>query len=87
MHRRLTDHKGLFEGRPGHVVPRRPAGRVDGAFVGPQQWRLRLGLAGGPFGRRQRRGQRAARHTFSDAVQGIVSASAAGRDVETKGAR
>lgn len=84
VQRPLTDHKGLFEGRPGHIVPGRPAGRVDGTFVGPQQRRLRLGLAGGPFGRWQRRGQRAARQTFSDAVQGIVSASAAGRDVETK---
>lgn len=48
--RRLTDNKGLFEGGPCDVVPRRSAGRVDGPFVRPQQWRLRLRLAGGPFG-------------------------------------
>lgn len=47
--RRLTDNESLFERGPGDVVPRRPSGGVDGPFVGPQQWRLRLGLAGGPF--------------------------------------
>lgn len=47
----LTDNKGLFEGGPGHVVPGGSAGGVDGPFVGPQQRRLRLRLARGPFWR------------------------------------
>lgn len=80
----LTNNKGLFKGRPGYVVPGRSASRVDGPFVGPQQRRLCLRLAGGPFGWRQGRGQRAPRKTFSDAVQGIVSTSTGARDRDEK---
>lgn len=47
--RSLTNNKGLFEGGPSDVVPRRSAGGVDGPFVCPQQWRLCLRLARGPF--------------------------------------
>lgn len=45
----LTDDEGLLEGSPCDVVPRWPAGSVDGPLIGPQQRGLRLRLAGGAF--------------------------------------
>lgn len=79
----LTDNKGLFEGGACNVVPRRSAGGVDGPFVRPQQRRLGLGLARGPFLWRQRRGQRAPGDTVWEAVQGIVPTATAVKDRKT----
>lgn len=45
----LTDSKGLLGLGSMLVVPRGPAGGVDGPFGGAQEGRLRLALAGGPL--------------------------------------
>lgn len=85
----LTDDEGLFEGGPGDIVPRWSAGGVDGPLVGPQQRRLCLGLARGPFTWRQRRGQRTAGDPVGETVHGIFSAPAAftGRGIDKQTAR
>lgn len=74
----LTNHEGLFEGRPGDVVPRRPAGRVDCALAGAQQGGRRLGLACGAFWWGHRWGQRAAGGMACEAVQRILTTPAEG---------
>lgn len=46
---RLTDGKGLLGLGSMLVVPRGPAGGVDGPFGRAQEGRLRFALAGGPL--------------------------------------
>lgn len=67
----LTDGKGLLGLGSMLVVPRGPAGGVDGPFGRAQEGRLRLALAGGPLP-----GREACADRLEEPVQRSVPAAA-----------